>query len=60
LWTKEDFPTDPVEISILNSWGFSFAHSTPPEKSPLNSKALCPFKWLPPPPVFHKVNFDGA
>jgi ribonuclease HI len=61
LWTKEDFPTDPGELSLLNSWGFSFSHSTPPQQPPLNSKSLSPSKWLPPPPPgFHKVNFDGA
>jgi hypothetical protein len=27
-WFKEDFPTDPGELSILNSWGFFFP--TPP------------------------------
>jgi len=49
LWTQEDFSTDPGELSLLNSWGFSFAHSAPPQHPPLNSKSLSPSKWLPPP-----------
>jgi hypothetical protein len=60
LWIKEDFPTEPGELSILNSWGFSFSHSTPPQQPPPTPKSLSPSKWFPPPPGFHKVNFDGA
>jgi hypothetical protein len=54
-------PHQPGELSLLNSWGFSFAHSTPPQQLPLISKSLSPSKWHPRPPSgFHKVNFDGA
>jgi hypothetical protein len=59
-WTQEDFPTDPGELSILNSWGFSLSISTLPLQSPLKEKAFSPSTWLPPPSDFHKVNFDGA
>jgi hypothetical protein len=48
LWIKEYFPADPGEISILNSWGFPFSHSTPPHQPPLIPKSLSPSKWLPP------------
>jgi hypothetical protein len=60
LWTQEDFPSDPGEISILKSWGFSLSHSFPSQQPPLIAKAFSPSVWSPPPSRFHKINFDGA
>ena len=47
-WFKEDFPTDPGELQILNSHSFLFAHSTLPQQPPLFKKSLSPSKWFPP------------
>jgi hypothetical protein len=47
LWTKEDFPTDPGELSLLNSWGFSLAHSTPLSNPPYFQKPSVPLSGSP-------------
>jgi exonuclease III len=57
-WLQEDTKCKPEEESILEGW--NLPPNMPYQEKKETRKANSPQVWSPPPPGFHKLNFDGA
>jgi ribonuclease HI len=57
-WLQEDTKCKPEEESILDGW--NLPPNMPTQGKKEIRKAISPQVWSPPPPGFHKLNFDGA